>query len=141
MTARDWDQHFKNSKKLYHLGKYDKSLKELKVCMGGVEKDFAALKPTPKALEITQKFSNIIYWRILCFYSAGKNCCAKKNVYFVYDQLRSIFLNPSFDGKFRNSIRTDLKKIYELYRKFQDIDENDNLAQDFLRIYYTKILI
>jgi len=139
----NWNYHFTKSKKLFHQGKYQQTLEELKVCLGGVEKEFTSIEnlPTEKAKEVTLRFSNVIYWRTLCFYSVGKKCCARKNVYYIYDQIRSIFLNPNFEGHFRNILRVELKRITDLYIGHREETGPDNLINDFERIYYTKILI
>jgi len=142
-STQNWNYHFSKSKEFFHQGDFKKTLMELKVCMGGIEKEFTDVDKLPprKALEVTLKFSNVLYWRTLCFYSAGSSCCARKNVYFLYDSLRSLFLNSRYDGNFRNTLREELKRVTDLYQKFGETSGPDNLINDFKRIYYTKILI
>ena len=139
----NWNHHFQRSQELFHQGEFKKTLAELRVCMKGIEEKFSSIeKLSPEeAHTVALRFSNIIYWRTLCFYSAGKICCARKNIYFAYDQIRSLFLNTSYDALLRNSLRVELKRITDLYKKNKEGNGPDNLLNDFNRIYYTKILL
>jgi hypothetical protein len=139
----NWNHHFQKSQELFRQGDLKKTLAELRVCMKGVEKKFSSIEKLPpeEAQIVALRFSNIIYWRALCFYAAGKVCCARKNIYFAYDQIRSLFLNTSYDAHLRNSLRVELKRITDLYKKNREGKGPDNLLSDFNRIYFTKILL
>lgn len=143
MLEKELDLYFQNSQRLYSRGKFRKTLEELTFCTSKINKVWCHLEKLPpsEAILVIKNYSEVNYLKILCLNKLGNECCALKNVRCLYNQLRSLFLNPKINGQIRDSVRNELLKITQLYQKLEGTCGSDNLLNDFNRIFYTKILL
>jgi hypothetical protein len=117
-----------------YLEKDDPSvaLEEMATQFKDIAMDFENLTRFTKteAFPIVEKYSQSFIGSAACFVKMEKICCAKRNLVYLYQQLRDKFFDSAIKNNVKEYIRFELRNTVGIYLKVNECQCKNAMKED-----------